>query len=48
MANNQDEDVPAGAARTVEIYHIEEAVRQAQLSRSRLTVRIPLRDRQGV
>lgn len=42
---NRDDEPPFGAARTVEAYHIEEAVRQAQLARSNLTARLAISDR---
>lgn len=46
MADERRNEEPQyGTARTVEAYHIEEAVRQAQLARAGLVVRLPLRDR---
>lgn len=45
MAQNDIDNTTIGPARTVEVFHIEEAVRQAQLARSRMAVRVPIRDR---
>jgi hypothetical protein len=44
--NNENRE--AGAARTVEVYHIEEAVRRAREARARYTIRMPFLPQKGI